>query len=457
MIKRAAVLILAVLLAITSSTTVSAAESPLFTDLSRNRWSYQYVADLVRQGVVKGYPDGSFQPDGSITYGEAFKLILTAVGEPEPAPQPGRHWAYPYIEPALDNAVVYFFDDGDLDKAPTRREVIGMTARALRFTAVSGDSPFDDCDDGYVVKLYEKGIVTGIINQDGSRSFHPDDPISREEIATIIWRVRNLDLTEGMFRFGSSFSYWIDVLEDVPKNPYADETLFVRDEQDRLAYTGGYCAQGIDVSRHQGDIDWEAVAGDGIDFAIIRAGGRYYGRFGTGDLYEDELFDQNMQGAIAAGLDVGAYLFSNAITVEEALAEADLLLSKLEPYREHVTYPVVCDWEYLGGEESRAYGVDSETITRCVSAFCSRVREAGYTPMAYFNTYCGYVKMDLRDLCQYNLWFAEYGDYPTCIYGFQFWQYSSSGKVAGIRSDVDMNLCFARFGKGRQNTPNGPR
>ena len=166
-----------------------------------------------------------------------------------------------------------------------------------------------------------------------------------------------------------------------------------------------------------------------------------------------------MQGAIDAGLDVGAYLFSNAITVEEALAEADLLLSKLAPYREHITYPVVCDWEYLGGEQSRAYGVDCETITDCIAAFCERVRESGYTPLVYFNTFCGYVKMDLRDLDQYNFWFAEYTNYPSCIYGFQFWQYSSSGKVAGISGNVDMDLCFVPFGKGHQSTsdlaPNG--
>ena len=453
--KRIAVLLLAVLLSSSSSTTAMAAGSPLFSDLPENHWACQYVSDLVRQGVVKGCDDGTFQPERNVTYGEAFKLILLAVGVPEPEAQPGRHWAYPYIQPALDNFLVFSFDAGDLDKSPTRKEVAHMAAWALHFTAASGDSPYDDCGDGYVVKLYEKGVMVGMINEDGSRSFHPDTPISRGEMSTVIWRMMNLDLTQGMFRYGS-FNYWLDVLEAVPKNPYDDQNLFARDEKGRLTYTDGYYAQGIDVSSHQGSIDWEAVAGDGIDFAIIRAGGRYYGRYGSGALYEDDLFDQNMQGAIAAGLDVGAYLFSNAVTVEEALAEADLLLSRLEPYREHVTYPVVCDWEYLGGNESRAYGVDCETITDCIAAFCNRVQEAGYTPMLYFNTFCGYVKMDLRDLDQHNFWFAEYSDYPTFIYSFQFWQYSCTGKVAGIRTDVDMNLCFVPFGKGHQSTPNDP-
>ena len=451
--KRIAVLLLAILLTIPSSAAAMAAEGPLFTDLSGNHWAYPYVSDLVDQGVVNGYPDGSFRPETGVTYGEAFKLILLASGRPEPKDQPGLHWAWPYMEMALNHLLVYSFDPGELDGAPTRREVARMTARALQFTDVSGDSPYDDCTDGYVVKLYEKDVMNGFINADGSRSFHPDDPISRAEMATVVWRVMNLDLTEGMFRDKGIANYWLDVLEDVPGNPYTEDQ-FVRDEAGRLAYTGGYYAHGIDVSRYQYDVDWEAVAGDGIDFAIIRAGGRSYGRGeDSGKIYDDVTFEQNMQGAIAAGLDVGAYFFSSAITVEEAVEEADLLLSMLEPYREHITYPVVCDWEYLGGNESRAYGVDSEIITGCIAAFCERVREAGYTPMLYFNKFCGYVKMDLRDLVQYNFWFAEYADYPTCIYGFQFWQYSCTGKVAGISSDVDLDLCFVPFGKGLQNAP----
>ena len=94
--KRIAILLLAVLLAATSSTTALAAPGPLFSDLPEDRWSHQYVSDLYRQGVVNGYPDGTFQPFGSVTYGEAFKLILLSIGVEEPAPAPtGEHWAMP--------------------------------------------------------------------------------------------------------------------------------------------------------------------------------------------------------------------------------------------------------------------------------------------------------------------------------------------------------------------------
>ena len=438
MIKRAAVLLLAILLAAVFNTGAAVAESPHFSDPSEGRGPGQYEPDPAPQETA----DSLFDLESGVTYWEAINFILLAMDTPASEARPGENWNWPYIQPALDGYLALSFDESNLDMTPTRRELARLVAWALHLTDISGGSPYDDCDDGYVVKLYEKGVMTGEDNGDGSRSFRPDAPVSLGELFSVVRRMVASDLDLGMLRYG----YRLDVLEDVPANPYAGRDLFVRGEKGRLSYTGGYYAQGIDISRFQGDIDWEAVAGDGIDFAIIRAGGRYYGRNGSGALYEDAMFDQNMQGAIDAGLDVGAYFFSCAVTVEEAVEEADLLLSKLEPYREHVTCPVVCDWEYLGGREGRTYGVDSETVTRCVAAFCERVREAGYTPMLYFNQFCGYVKLDLRDLTQYNFWLAEYNGDPSFLYDFQFWQYSEKGRVAGISGDVDMDLCFVPFG-----------
>ena len=250
------------------------------------------------------------------------------------------------------------------------------------------------------------------------------------------------------FRFGDMV---LEPIDGMPLNPY-DADAFALDEKGRVTYeaNGRRAKAGIDVSTHQKEIDWPAVAADGIDFAIIRAGNRAWG---TGVLMEDSKFVGNMEGAIAAGLDVGAYYFSNAITVAEAEEEAEAFLARLEPYKEHITYPVVCDWEYLGGNDSRAYGVDGRIITQCIDAFCKKVAEAGYTPMIYFNEYCGYIKMDLSKLTDYQFWFAQYSDAPSCFYDFQFWQYSSKGKVAGIGSAVDMNLCFVPYGKGLVDIP----
>ncbi|MCI8840698.1 MAG: hypothetical protein HFF24_10380 [Oscillospiraceae bacterium] len=394
--KRIAVLFLALVLAVSSSTTALAAEASPFTDL------------------------------------------LLAVGVEEPERDPEKHWAYPYVQLALDNRLVYAFLEEYLDASPARLDVARMAARALDLTDISGESPYTDCADGYVVELFEKGIMNGTEEADGLRYFYPDRPISRQELSAVVWRMMNVDYHEGMFRFNN---YWLDGLEGVPPITYTPDQ-FVKDAFGRMAYTGGYYTRGIDVSGHKGEIDWNAVAADNVDFVIVRAGNRLYGKDSSGAVLEDSWFDKNMQGAIAAGLDVGAYFFSNAITLEEAVEEADLLISKLEPYRQYVTYPVVCDWEYLGGNKSRAYGVDAKIITDCIDAFCQRVAAAGYQPMFYFNDYCGYVKMDLSKLTQYPFWYAEYADTPDFRYQFQMWQYSSKGKVAGIGSDVDMNLCF---------------
>ena len=438
--KRAAVLFLAVLLAASSSTTALAAPNELspFPDLRTDHWSYPYISDLYAQGVVAGCDDGNFQGKRNVTWGEVFKLILLSIGCEEPEVELGKHWAYPYIQPALDNRLVYSFDEERLNDVPTRLNVARMAARALDLTDISGQSPYVDCADGYVVELYEKGIMQGETTPDGVTHFYPDQAITREEIATVVWRMRNVDVTQGMFRFNN---YWLDKLESVPPTSFTAEQ-FGKDDMGRVTYSGGYYTRGIDVSGHKQNIDWEAVARDNIDFAIIRAGNRTYG---SGLLFEDSYFHRNMQGAIAAGMDVGAYFFSNAITVEEAIEEADMFLEMLEPYREYVTYPVVCDWEYLGGKDSRAYGVDAQVLTQCVDAFCRRVKEAGYIPMFYFNDYCGYVKFDLSKLTQYGFWYAQYASTPDCIYDFQMWQFSSKGKVDGISSDVDMNLCFVPY------------
>lgn len=441
--KRIALLFLAALLAVTASPMAMAATdrgSP-FADLPEDHWSFPYVYDLYTQGVVGGYPDGTFQRQNHVTWGETFKLILGAIAAEVPEREPDQHWAYSYIQPALDNRLLYSFFEEYLDDYPTRLDVARMAARSLDLTDISGESPYEDCDDGYVVELFEKGIMEGTMESDGIRRFYPDQYITREEIATVVWRMMNVDVTEGMFRFNN---YWLDLLDSVPLTAFTAEQ-FTKDARDRLTYSGGYFTRGIDVSGHKGEIDWNAVAADGIDFAIIRAGNRLYGKDSSAAICDDSWFDRNMQGAIAAGMDVGAYFFSSAITVEEALEEADFFLAKLEPYREYITYPVVCDWEFLGGAQSRAYSVDAKVITQCVAAFCQRVEEAGYQPMFYFNEYCGYVKFDLSKLTQYQFWFAQYADQPTSLYHFQMWQYSSKGKVAGINSDVDMNLCFVPY------------
>ncbi|MBR2415060.1 MAG: glycoside hydrolase family 25 protein [Clostridia bacterium] len=214
--------------------------------------------------------------------------------------------------------------------------------------------------------------------------------------------------------------------------------LFLKTGNGRMVYNDSSVVaySGIDVSSYQEEIDWHAVKNDGITFAFIRVGYRGYGS--EGKICEDEMFKRNIQGALNAGLRVGVYFFSQAISVEEALEEAEFTLSLIQGYP--LAYPVVFDWERYSIEESRTYNTESEVITACAKAFCDRIMQAGYRPMIYLNCDLGYYDYDLETLSDYDCWLAQYNDKPTYYYHYTIWQYTKSGTVAGINGTVDMNI-----------------
>ena len=413
------------------------------TDVPETAWYYPYVKDLYESGIVDGFEDNTYRGEESIAWGQAFKLITLAIGCQVPEPVEGKHWAYPYIQLARDNRLLkYYFDEDWLEWHPTRLQVAQMVARALDLLSIpQGESPFADCDDGYVTHLYEKGILVGEYDEAGQLVFLPEEEITRAEITTIIWRMYHLDVTEGTFRHSN---YWVEPFGADQVAPFGYDTAqFTLDENGFMAYGDDPEAYevGVDVSEHQGEIDWQAVAEAGIDFAVIRIGGRL---MQSGTIFEDKYFRANLEGAKAAGLKVGVYFFSQALNAQEGLEEAEFVLGLLDGVE--LDYPVVCDWEYLGGNTARTYGVEPAEITAGIDAFCARVEEAGYRGMLYFNAYCGYIKMDLRELTDYDFWYAQYSDVPSYRYHFQMWQYSSSGQVDGIESDVDLNISFVPYG-----------
>lgn len=239
----------------------------------------------------------------------------------------------------------------------------------------------------------------------------------------------------------------IPIYRDRPLNVFSDsDFIWSGDHPDRLEYLGDEfrTRYGIDVSSYQGDIDWDAVAADGIDYAMVRVGYRGYG---SGTLNADRNYEQNIQGAMRAGLETGVYFFAQAITVEEAIEEADYVISLLEGL--DIDGPVAYDWE-MHDATYRVYGTSPEMATACAVAFCERIKEAGYTPMVYGGTYVSYVKYDQGALADYLSWYPEYKSEkseklcPTLIYHMDCWQFSSSCTVAGISGRVDMNIQFIR-------------
>lgn len=240
----------------------------------------------------------------------------------------------------------------------------------------------------------------------------------------------------GQIRVGDT---WLDILEGLkPSGRKAEQ--FVIGSDGRITYTGGQALFGIDVSHHQGKINWAAAAADGVDFALIRMGYRGYSE---GGIFTDSSFAYNLDQAQKQGVAVGLYFFSQAITVEEAEEEARYLLAGLGDTV--ITGPIVFDWEEIAGTDARTDYVKRETLTDMAAAFCAVIEEAGHKAMVYFNQETGYFHYDLSRLEQYGFWLAEYKSHPSFYYDFDIWQYSSTGRVAGIQGSVDLNLCFGDY------------
>ena len=193
---------------------------------------------------------------------------------------------------------------------------------------------------------------------------------------------------------------------------------------------------GVDVSEHQGYVDWQALKASGFDFAFIRLGYRGYGQ--EGNIRLDKEFHQNIQNAQAAGFDVGVYFFAQAINEEEALEEANFVLQNLQGYT--LQLPVVYDPESILDDEARTDNVSGEQFTKNTEAFCSAVADAGYEPMIYANMLWEAFELDLEKLSEYPLWYADYEPAPQTPYHFRFWQYTNQGQVAGVNGNVDLNI-----------------
>ncbi|MGN0450249.1 MAG: glycoside hydrolase family 25 protein [Ruminococcus sp.] len=232
---------------------------------------------------------------------------------------------------------------------------------------------------------------------------------------------------------------WITELDGVPVNKL-DNNNFSADPNLKYYNENGKAAssEGIDVSSYSGNIDWKKVKESGIDFAMIRVGGRGYGE--KGEMYTDERALEYINGAKAEGIKVGAYFFSQAVSTEEAIEEADYVKTVLGDIK--LDYPVAYDWEIIKDDDARTDSVSASQATECARAFCDRVKELGYTPILYSPSRELYFKYDLSRLADIDIWYCEYANVPTFYYEFSMWQYSATGTIDGIEGAVDLNICF---------------
>ena len=236
---------------------------------------------------------------------------------------------------------------------------------------------------------------------------------------------------------GAGGTIWVDEAAELTEFPM-DRTLFsVENGVARYDGEGYTLLRGVDVSEYQGAIDWTAVRESGVEFALLRCGWRGYS---GGSLNEDTYFLQNVEGASAVGIKVGAYFFSQAVSVAEAAEEAVFTAKLLEGLT--LDLPVFYDWEVIGTQPARTDDWDARTVTDGCLEFCDLMESAGYEAGVYSyipHVYSHYV---LDDLAGLSVWMGDPGNFPEFYYEHSIWQYSVTGSVPGIDGDVDLDVMY---------------
>lgn len=237
--------------------------------------------------------------------------------------------------------------------------------------------------------------------------------------------------------------HFVPIRDDLRQHNLVQENLQVLETGELQYLENGevISRKGIDVSRYQGNIDWAKVAQAGVEYAFIRVGVRGYGS--EGKIVLDEKFEYNVQQATAAGIKVGVYFFSQAITEEEALEEANVVLEAIADY--DVSYPIVYDVEKTGAKDGRMNQLTVEERTKMARIFIDRISEAGYTPMIYANMEMWSVLIDMAAFEDVEKWFAYYGTDLYFPYEYAIWQYSDTGRIDGIEGNVDLNISFREW------------
>ncbi len=372
-------------------------------------YAREYLAALTERGCITDVgEDNRFRPEDAVTRAEVVnlldKIVFTVVQE------------YQEFSDTVGNLLITASEGVHLKKAVIYGDLIigpGVTG---------------------TVKLEEVNLMGQLRNLGDAvvETVEPKPPVYEHTQTEIVYNGETIPVKQDVrpSTLGPGDFYW---------------------ENGRLVCTNPSFTTrfGIDVSINQsrateGGIDWKAVAADGVDFAMVRVAYRGTSK-DKGLLYVDEYYAENIDGAMAAGIDTGVYIFSQAITVEEAIEEADFVIELLKDHP--INGPVAFDWE-MKDSSYRVYGTPPETVTACAKAFCERIEEAGYEAMIYCSKYVGYKKLDLSTLRDYPIWYPEYRTtentaamlYPSFYYQMSVWQYSDRLAVDGITGGVDGNL-----------------
>ena len=234
---------------------------------------------------------------------------------------------------------------------------------------------------------------------------------------------------------------WVLINQQLPKNTY-DYTKLVSQSGVMKYYVDGAKTSyfGLDISKTQGYIDYNKLVKSGVDFVMLRVGARGYS---TGQLVLDEYYVDNIKGATDSKLYVGLYFSSQATTKEEAVEEANMVITQIGAYK--IDYPIVFEMETIVNDGSRTSALTKEERTDIAIAFLDTIKAAGYIPMIHGDKEWLLTKVDLSKLTSYDIWLSQEGDLPDYPYQFSMWQYNKSGNVDGISGNVSFNISFIDY------------
>ena len=234
---------------------------------------------------------------------------------------------------------------------------------------------------------------------------------------------------------------WVAISSYLTKNNYDLTKFVIKDNILRYEDDGkNKSFFGVDISRYQKTVDFYQLKDAGVDFVMLRVGGRGYN---SGAITIDEYFAENIKKATDAGLGIGLYFYSQAVTVDEAVEEANTVLNSIGEYK--ITYPIAFDMEFVENDNSRIEPLSKADKTNIAIAYMDKISNAGYRPMLYGNKEWLIKEVDLTKLSGYEVWLSQPGDLPDYPYKFSMWQYSTSGKINGITGDADLNICFLDY------------
>ncbi len=323
-------------------------------------------------------------------------------------------------------------------KTDRRDEIVQSTSEAMEASDNGMDYP--DTED----------ILTGSTLTPDEFDFWDKYPEETEEVVVESTEekpeetVENDPSTDGkhtLVQSSDGKEEWVLISPYLPKHEY-DFTKLVCQSDLMKYYEDGRLVSfvGTDISKYQDYVDFVKLKKAGVDFVMLRVGARGYG---TGQLVLDEYFLDNIKRATDAGLEVGVYFFSQAITEDEAIEEANMVLENIKDYQ--ITYPVAFDMEYIPNDTARIDNLSKSEKTKIAKAFLDTVQAAGYKPMIYGNKEWLIKQIDMSKLTGYDVWLSQQEDIPDYPYKFAMWQYSNDATIDGIAGYANLDISFIDY------------